>query len=84
MKTGGSIDPDFTRTSGSMVQSGKPKAAKGNVEEEFIGNLQQQIYFLELEIKMLKEKEKQHGGLMNDSESGPLTENIFHLRNKYQ
>ena len=66
------------------MKSGQSQAKKGGVEEEFIGNLQQQIYFYELEIKMLKEKERQHGGLMNDSESGPLTENIFHLRNKYQ
>jgi hypothetical protein len=38
--------------------SARPAAAPGSVEEEFISNLQQQIYFYELEIKMLKEKEK--------------------------
>jgi hypothetical protein len=61
----------------------KPKALGHEIEEEYISNLQQQIYYYELEIKMLKEKEKQHGGALDCNDSGPLTENIFHLRNKY-
>ena len=85
MKSGQLNQMNSQRSSKGIMKTQQSQGNKGGgVEEEFIGNLQQQIYFLELEIKMLKEKERQHGGLMNDSESGPLTENIFHIRNKYQ
>jgi hypothetical protein len=54
------------------------------VEDEYIHNLQQQIYFLELETKLLKDKEKEQGGMFPGAgEGGPLTENFWQLKNKY-
>lgn len=46
-----------------------------NVEDEYIGNLQQQVHFMELELKILKEKvvedEKKSGigSLFDDEKS---------------
>lgn len=54
------------------------------IEDEYIHNLQQQIYFLELETKLLKDKEKERGSMFpGDTEAGPLTENFWQLKNKY-
>ena len=54
------------------------------VEDEYILNLQRQIYFLELEIKLLKDQEKERGNMFGgQGETGPLTENFWALKNKY-
>jgi len=54
------------------------------LENEYITNLQQQVYFLELEIKMQKDKEKERmSKMMGGIEAGPLTENMWALKSKY-
>merc|ERR1712166_448301 len=62
-----------------------PAAAQepsGEVEEEYIGNLQKQVYFLELESKLLREK-------LNDKPPdhldapGPLDDHLVKLKSKY-
>jgi hypothetical protein len=62
-------------------KSGDPNTL---IEDEYIHNLQQQIYFLELESKLLKEKERERGGFLLDAEAGPLSENLYSLRGKYR
>lgn len=58
-----------------------------NVEEEYIGNLQQQVHFMELELKILKEKvvddEKNSGigSLFDDEKSSH--QHIHLLKTKY-
>lgn len=58
-----------------------------NVEDEYISNLQQQIHFMELELKILKEKviddEKKQGigSLVNDEKSSFF--HIDELKKKY-
>jgi hypothetical protein len=58
-----------------------------NVEDEYISNLQQQIHFMELELKILKEKvvedEKKSGiGSLFDDEKSSL-QHISLLKQKY-
>lgn len=58
------------------------------VEDEYIGNLQQQIHFMELELKILKEKvvedEKKSGiGSLFDDEKSSF-QHISLLKQKYQ
>jgi len=58
------------------------------VEDEYIGNLQQQIHFMELELKILKEKvvddEKKSGiGSLFDDEKTSY-QHIQQLKDKYQ
>lgn len=61
----------------------QPEAQKP-IEEEFIRNLQQQLYFLEMEIKLTKEQSKERAGkFMGGLEAGPLTENMVVLKSKY-
>ncbi|CAG9321446.1 unnamed protein product [Blepharisma stoltei] len=57
-----------------------------SLEDEYIHNLQQQIYFLELELKLLKEKEKDEKSMfpLDGMETGPLNESIFALKAKYK
>ena len=59
-----------------------------SVEDEYIGNLQQQIHFMELELKILKEKvvedEKKCGiGSLFDDEKSSF-QHISLLKQKYQ
>ena len=62
-------------------QSAPPKGVEG----EFINNLQQQIYFAELEIKLLKDQEHSRANkFMGGLDAGPLTENLVMLKGKYQ
>lgn len=63
---------------------GNPNA---NVEDEYIGNLQQQVHFMELELKILKEKvvedEKKSGiGSLFDDEK-TSHQHIHLLKTKY-
>lgn len=75
---------------------GQDKQSKGtlgqnpnqSVEDEYIGNLQQQIHFMELELKILKEKvvedEKKSGiGSLFDDEKSSF-QHISLLKQKYQ
>ena len=60
----------------------------GNVDEEYMSNLQQQIHFMELELKILKEKvvedEKDSGiGSLFDDEKSSF-QHISLLKQKYQ
>ncbi|OMJ73774.1 hypothetical protein SteCoe_27485 [Stentor coeruleus] len=70
------------RKSATKLQ--KPKAQ--NLEEEYIHNLQQQAYFLELELKLLKDKEREQKNMFPSDglENGPLSENIIALKAKYK
>ena len=59
----------------------------GNVDDEYISNLQQQIHFMELELKILKEKvvedEKKSGiGSLFDDEKSSF-QHISLLKQKY-
>ena len=54
------------------------------VEDEYIHNLQQQIYFLELETKLLKEKERERGGFFMDADAMMVNENMFAVKGKYK
>lgn len=59
-----------------------------NVEDEYISNLQQQMHFMELELKILKEKvvedEKKSGiGSLFDDEKSSF-QHISLLKEKYQ
>lgn len=73
----------------SLNRNPKPETAPlpqtGKVEEEFINNLQQQIYFTELEIKLLKDQENNRANkFMGGLDAGPLTENLVMLKGKYK
>ena len=62
-----------------------PQAQPKGVENEFINNLQQQIYYTELEIKLLKDQENARSNkFMGGLEAGPLTENLVMLKGKYK
>lgn len=58
------------------------------LEEEYIENLQQQIHFMELELKLLQQKQEEAdktggvGGLFIDEKS--TTEHLGQMRDKYQ
>ena len=55
------------------------------IEDEFINNLQQQVYFTELEIKLLKDQEQSRANkFMGGLDAGPLTENLIMLKGKYK
>lgn len=83
--------PTDTKLEGFSMSKGKnfdpshnAPAPKG-VEGEYINNLQQQIYFTELEIKLLKDQEHSRANkFMGGLEAGPLTENLVMLKGKYQ
>ncbi|CAG9319355.1 unnamed protein product [Blepharisma stoltei] len=63
----------------------KPQETGKPIEEEYIKNLQQQLYYLEMEIKLTKEQSKERAGkFMGGLEAGPLTENMVVLKSKYQ
>jgi hypothetical protein len=64
----------------------KPKGKTQTLEEEYIHNLQQQAYFLELELKLLKDKEREQKSMFPSDglENGPLSENIIQLKGKYK
>ena len=66
--------------------SRKQTRSKPDVTEEYINNLQQQIYFLELELNLLRDKEKEQSGSFpfETMETGPLAENIWALKSKYK
>ena len=75
----------FSLTKSKFLDHNRPPPPPQGVESEYINNLQQQIYFSELEIKLLKDQEhsrsnKFGGGL----DAGPLTENLVMLKGKYQ
>lgn len=80
----------------AMNFHGQDKASKtalgqnpnSSVEDEYISNLQQQIHFMELELKILKEKvvedEKKSGiGSLFDDEKSSF-QHISLLKQKYQ
>lgn len=62
--------------------------ADENIEDEFIKNLQQQIAYQELELKLLKEKELEQKQSVSQidkffNDGVPLNENILALKNQY-
>lgn len=64
------------------------KQAEESIEDEYIKNLQQQIAYMELELKLLKEKEleqkESHSQIDRFFNDGvPLNENILALKNQY-
>lgn len=71
----------------------KPKAFESThslsnnkpIEEDFINNLQQQIYLTEMEIKLIKDQEAARANkFMGGLDAGPLTENLVMLKGKYK
>jgi hypothetical protein len=52
------------------------------VQDEFIKNLQQQLYFMELEIKLLKEREVERDSLtgLELTDGQPLNENMIQFK----
>ena len=76
---GFSISRTKTQDHGAIIN------AKTGVEDQYINNLQQQIYFTELEIKLLKDQEQSRANkFMGGLEAGPLTENLVMLKGKYR
>lgn len=76
-----------TRTSQQFRKSStKIKTKTQTLEEEYIHNLQQQAYFLELELKLIKDKEREQKNMFPSDglENGPLSENIIQLKGKYK
>ena len=67
---------------GTAARETRPEESRG-VEEEYIHNLQQQVYYLELEISMQKDREKELASKMGGIDAGPLTENLVILKSKY-
>ena len=64
------------------------KHAEENVEDEYIKNLQQQIAYMELELKLLKEKEMEQKASVSQidrffNDGVPLNENILAMKNQY-
>jgi len=62
--------------------------ADENIEDEYIKNLQQQIAYQELELKLLKEKELEQKASVSQidkffNDGVPLNENILALKNQY-
>ena len=69
---------------GKSTKAFQTAPGQAPVEDEYILNLQRQIYFLELEIKLLKDQERDRGNMFGgQGETGPLTENFWALKNKY-
>lgn len=55
-KSGRNLAASFDSKSGKHTRSSTSNATIGNIENEYIRNLQQQIYFLELEANYLREQ----------------------------
>lgn len=62
-----------------------PTGPNAPLEDEYISNLKQQTHFLELEIKLMKDKEKQTNilSMFEELDTGALSENIWALKQKY-
>ena len=75
----------FSTTQQRELKTRTNKSADPNalVEDEYIHNLQQQIYFLELETKLLKEKERERGGFFMDADAMQFNENMFATKKKF-
>ena len=55
------------------------------IEDDYINNLQQQIYLTEMEIKLIKDQEAARANkFMGGLDAGPLTENLVMLKGKYK
>jgi len=70
--------------SASNLKKSKPEK-NDQIQDQFIKNLQQQIYYMELEVKLLREKERERKQMlfMGGDDASPLTENILVLKNRY-
>merc|ERR1711907_839294 len=80
---GGSTQVMPTMKAGGGRSGGKGMSENSpNIEGEYISNLQKQVYFLELESKLLREKvnEKPPDGL---DVPGPLDDHLLKLKQKY-
>lgn len=66
----------------------KNRPANKTNEEEYIGGLQEEIKFLEYQLKLLKDKEIAERGSLNELDNFlrdeiPINENILAMKNKY-
>lgn len=63
----------------------KNGVAKDGLQSEYINNLQQQVYFLELELQIMKEKATtgQFAGRSSISKTAPIDSHVNSLRDKY-
>lgn len=66
----------------STIKSNEPPQ---HLQSEYINNLQQQVYFLELELQIMKEKATtgQFGGRSSISKTAPIDTHVNSLRDKY-
>eukprot|EP00164_Ancoracysta_twista_P002458 GFYU01003257.1.p1 GENE.GFYU01003257.1~~GFYU01003257.1.p1 ORF type:complete len:544 (+),score=204.66 GFYU01003257.1:164-1795(+) len=74
----------FGRMSGGLSMAGAPSPAvtAEPIEKEYIHNLQQQIYFLELELRYMREKGG--GSFSGDPAEANIDESMQKLRSHYQ
>jgi len=82
-KLKGQSSNDFSKQLKNIQQH-----AEENIEDEYIKNLQQQIAYQELELKLLKEKELEQKQSVSQidkffNDGVPLNENILALKNQY-
>lgn len=89
-----SKDKAMHLSASQLKDSHKQPAAKSvsaeystkGIEDSYIHNLQQQIYFMELEVKLLQEREKERESLtgLELTDGQPLNEHMIQLKAKYQ
>lgn len=70
------------RLSSTIKKQNEPSQ---HLKSEYINNLQQQVYFLELELQIMKEKATtgQFGGRSSISKTAPIDTHVNSLRDKY-
>ena len=83
------INTNNSITGKSSLTKSKNITNTQNLEDEFISNLQKQIYYLELEMKLMKDKEidtkNKIGGFEVLFRDGvPLNEHFIALKTKYK
>ena len=75
----------FSLSKARMQETGLPQGSMKPIEDDYINNLQQQIYLTEMEIKLIKDQEVARANkFMGGLDAGPLTENLVMLKGKYK
>ena len=75
----------FSLSKPKMQETGMHVGNMKPVEDDYINNLQQQIYLTEMEIKLIKDQEASRANkFMGGLDAGPLTENLVMLKGKYK
>jgi hypothetical protein len=75
----------FSLAKSRVYDTGLNPTTTKPIEDDFINNLQQQIYLTEMEIKLLKDQEVARANkFMGGLDAGPLTENLVMLKGKYK